>query len=239
MAFFDDEQYYDDNKYGELDFDQHMALFLRIRNWAVEAPKNIRYNKSLYRKYVLKKIEEVAGYACSGHIPAQDYMGYIYKRGFGDFFPINYRRALEWNIIAAKNGSKLAPQKMKVFLNPAIDMIFLSPRFPIIVKYNDINRSNYFWFLSQYICDVLYKEMKLNPGDMAKKELIEEDTNQNSTIIYLDRYRDRVVTKAIEQLVKELPEEAQTDGDVKNIVNADDLDNPDGDNGDDIDIDEI
>lgn len=225
MGMFDDEIFYNRDDYDSLDFAMHRDLFLRIRSWVLDADKPTRYNREKYRKLVTKKIEEIAGYACMGHIPSQDYMGYIYKRGLGDFFPINYKRALEWNIMAARNSSKLAPQKMKVFLNPAIDKIFESPRFGQIVKANGLNMRNYYWFLSQYICDILYNEMKLSPADMAKKEIIEEDLNETGTIISLDRMRDRSVQKAVEQLVKELPADIKDDGDI--IVSADDLKDPD------------
>ena len=162
---------------------------------------------STQRQFAYKKIEQICAYACSGHVPSQDYMGYIYKRGFDDFFPINYKRSLEWNIIAAKNGSKLAPQKMKAFMNPAIDMILISERWGQIIKYNDLNLQNYFWFLSQYVCDILYDELSLDPVKMSKKELIEEDTNERATRIFFDRFRDRSVEKAIKVLVDKLPED--------------------------------
>ena len=225
MGIFDKEELYNRDDYDELDFIIHRDLFLRIRGWVADADKPTRYNKEKYRKLVTKKIEEVAGFACMGHIPSQDYMGYIYKRGFGDFFPINYKRALEWNVIASRNSSKLAPQKMKAFLNPAIDKVFESPRFTQIAKANSLNLRNYYWFLSQYICDILYAEMKLNPAEMAKKELVEEDLNETGTIISLDRMRDRSVDKALEQLIQELPPDIKDDGDI--IVSASDLVNPD------------
>jgi len=116
MGIFENEVYYNRESFGALEFAHQRDVFLRIRSWVATVPLEVRYNNSQYRKTILKRIEQIAGYACSGHIPAQDYMGYIYKRGFSTFFPVNYRRALEWNIIAARNGSKLAPQKMKIFL---------------------------------------------------------------------------------------------------------------------------
>jgi len=42
---------------------------------------------------------------------------------------------------------------------------------------------------------------------MSKKELIEEDTNEKSTRIFFDRFRDRSVEKAIEVLTNQLPED--------------------------------
>ena len=138
-------------------------------------------------------------------------MGYIYKRGFGDIFPINYKRSIEWNIIAARNGSKLAPQKMKAFMNPAIDLILESPRAGQIIKYNDLNLSNYFWFLSQYVCELLYVDLKLDPREMSKKDLIEEDTNEKGARIFFDRFRDRCVNGAIDNLIKSLPEDVDED----------------------------
>lgn len=207
MGIFENEVYYNRESFGALEFAHQRDVFLKIRSWVATVPLEVRYNNAQYRKTILKRIEQIAGYACSGHIPAQDYMGYIYKRGFSTFFPVNYRRALEWNIIAARNGSKLAPQKMKIFLNPAIDMIILSPKWPSIIKYNDLNRHNYFWFLSQYVCDILYTDMHLDAVEMAKKPLIEEDSNENRTIVSLDKVRDSSVEKAIDVLIKQLPDD--------------------------------
>ena len=207
MNLFDNQKYYNKDDFNELSYDDQKELFIRIRSWVATADNSIRYNKDKFQKSVIKKIEQICAYACSGHVPSQDYMGYIYKRGFDDFFPINYKRSLEWNIIAAKNGSKLAPQKMKAFMNPAIDMILISERWGQIIKYNDLNLQNYFWFLSQYVCDILYDELSLDPVEMAKKELIEEDTNERATRIFFDRFRDRSVEKAIKNLIDKLPED--------------------------------
>ena len=207
MNLFDNQKYYNKDDFNELSYDDQKELFIRIRSWVATASNDIRYNKEKFEKSVIKKIEQICAYACSGHIPSQDYMGYIYKRGFDEFFPINYKRSLEWNIIAAKNGSKLAPQKMKAFMNPAIDMILVSDRWGQIIKYNDLNLQNYFWFLSQYVCDILYDELSLDPVEMSKKELIEEDTNERATRVFFDRFRDRSVEKAIKVLVDKLPED--------------------------------
>lgn len=207
MNLFENQKYYSKDEFDKFSYENQKELFLRIRSWVASASNEIRYNKDKYKKLVIKKIEQICAYACAGHIPSQDYMGYIYKRGFAEFFPINYKRSLEWNIIAAANGSKIAPQKMKAFMNPAVDMVLTSKRWAQIIKFNDLNLSNYFWFISQYICDILYRELSLNPVEMAKKELIEQDTNENRTRIFFDRFRDRSVEKAIEVLVNQLPED--------------------------------
>ena len=207
MNLFDNEKYYNKEDFDKISYANQKELFLRIRSWVATADNEIRYNRDKFKKLVIKKIEQICAYACSGHIPSQDYMGYIYKRGFPDIFPVNYKRALEWNIIAAANYSKLAPQKMKAFMSPAVDMILTSERWGQIIKFNDLNLTNYFWFLSQYVCDILYKELNLNPVEMSKKELIEEDTSERRTRIFFDRFRDRSVEKAIEILNNQLPED--------------------------------
>jgi len=234
MNLFENEKYYSKEEFDKLDYETQKELFLRIRMWVPNVDDETRYNKDKFKKVIIKKIEEICAYACSGHIPSQDYMGYIYKRGFDDFFPINYKRSTEWNIIAASNLSKIAPQKMKAFMNPAIDMISYSPRWAQIIKYNDLNLKNYFWFLSQYVCDILYKELSLNPVEMAKKELIEEDTNERRVRIFFDRFRDRSVEKAIEVLEKQLPEnmeEVEEDGVGEDLL-KDENGNKRGANGD-------
>jgi hypothetical protein len=206
MGVFENQSYYNKRTFSELTFAQQRDVFLKIRSWVATVPLEVRYNNALYRKTIIKRIEQIAAYACSGHIPAQDYMGYIYKRGFSTFFPENYERALHWNIIAASSGSKLAPQKMKIFLNPAIDMIILSPRWPQIIQYNDLNRQNYFWFLSQFVCDYLYKDLKLSPVGMSKLPLIQTDEQDDgSVIIRYDHIRNESVQKALDELVKQLP----------------------------------
>ena len=48
---------------------------------------------------------------------------------------------------------------------------------------------------------------------MAKKELIDEDTNERKIRIFFDRYRDKSVEKALEQLTQELPEDIEEDPD--------------------------
>lgn len=209
MNLFENQTYYNKEEFDKLSYETQKELFLKIRSWVPNVDDATRYNKEKYKKVIIKKFEEICAYACSGHIPSQDYMGYIYKRGYDEFFPINYKRSIEWNIIAAANLSKLAPQKIKTFMNPAVDMILYSPRSAQIIRYNDLNIKNYFWFLSQYVCDILYKELNLNPVEMAKKQLIEEDTNERRIRIFFDRFRDRSVEKAIEVLEKQLPEDME------------------------------
>ena len=73
---------------------------------------------------------------------------------------------------------------------------------------------------------------------MMKKPLIEEDINQNQTIVFLDRFRDRSVRKAIENLEKAIP----ADFEVKSTTKvAEDLlkDIDEEDDYDDVDIDMI
>ncbi len=227
MNLFDNQNYYSKETFDKIDYNDQQELFLRIRAWLPTVSEEERYDKQKYKKIIIKRLEQICAYACAGHIPSQDYMGYIYKRGFGDIIPINYKRSLEWNIIAARNGSKLAPQKMKAFMDPAIIMIMNSERWGQIVKYNDLNLSNYFWFLSQYVCENLYVDLELDPAEMAKKDLIEEDTNERKARILFDRFRDRSVSLAIQRLVDQLPE------DMPEVENSDDILNDKKDDVDD------
>ncbi len=207
MNLFENQNYYNKESFDKISYEDQKEIFLRIRSWVAKVDNETKYVKEKFKKVVTKRIEQICAYACSGHIPSQDYMGYIYKRGFADFFPINYKRSIEWNVIAAANGSKLAPQKMKAFMNPAIDMILLSEKWGQIIKYNDLTLKNYYWFLSQYVCEILYKELALDPVEMAKKELIEEDTSERRTRIFFDRFRNRSVEQALKILEEQLPED--------------------------------
>ena len=92
MNLFENQKYYNRNDFDKINYEDQKELFLRIRSWVPTASNEIRYNKDKYKKYIIKKIEQICAYACSGHIPSQDYMGYIYKRGFADIFPVNYKK---------------------------------------------------------------------------------------------------------------------------------------------------
>ena len=107
-------------------------------------------------------------------------------------------------------------------------MVLMSPRWGQIIKFNDLNLKNYFWFLSQYVCEILYKELNLDPVEMSKKDLIEEDTNEKRTRIFFDRFRNRSVEKAIEVLVEQLPEDMPENEDEG--FGEDLLKNPDAEN---------
>ena len=137
MNLFENQNYYNKETFDKVSYEDQKELFLRIRSWVATVDNETRYVKEKFKKVVIKRIEQICAYACSGHIPSQDYMGYVYKRGFADFFPINYKRSIEWNVIAAANGSKLAPQKMKAFMNPAIDMILHARYIAEFVGYED------------------------------------------------------------------------------------------------------
>lgn len=240
MNLFENPNYYSKDTFDKVSYDDQQEIFLRIRAWLPQVKEADRYDKDKFSKIITKRLEQVCAYACAGHIPSQDYMGYIYKRGFGEIIPINYKRSIEWDIIASRNGSKLAPQRMKTFMDPAIDMILQSKMAGQIIEYNDLNMKNYFWFLSQYVCEVLYVDLKLDPVEMAKKDLIEEDTNEKKARIFFDRFRDRSVQIALDKLVKQLPEdlpkEEEYDDNISlnDNVTSDNIDNYEGLNIEDI-----
>ena len=75
MGIFDNQKYYSREEYDKLDFTTQKDLFLRIRTWVATVEKEVRYNNDLYRRTIIKKIEQICSFACAGHIPAQDYMG--------------------------------------------------------------------------------------------------------------------------------------------------------------------
>ena len=81
MNLFENQKYYNREDFDKLPYDDQKELFLRIRSWVATVDNATRYNKDKYKKTIIKKIEQICAYACSGHIPSQDYMGYIYKRG--------------------------------------------------------------------------------------------------------------------------------------------------------------
>ena len=84
------------------------------------------------------------------------------------------------------------------------------------------------------VCDILYDELSLNPVEMSKKELIEEDTNERATRIFFDRFRDRSVEKALKVLIDKLPEdmpEVEEEGFGEEL-----LKDENGDDDDDMDV---
>ena len=84
MNLFENPKYYDKDEYFSLSEAEQNELFLHIRSWLPKVPEAVRYKKDKYKQEILNRIEQVCAYACSGHVPSQDYMGYIYKRGFLD-----------------------------------------------------------------------------------------------------------------------------------------------------------
>lgn len=207
MNIFENEKYFEKDSYDGVSYADQKQLFMRIRNWVNDIDDKTKENADLYASTVIARIERICSYACAGHIPSQDYMGYIYKRGFLNIFPVNYSRSVEWNIIASANGSKLAPEKMRAFLNPCIDDIIFHEQGKKIINFYGLDIYNYFWFLGQHICEFMYKDLRLNQEEMAKKDLIEKDEDEEKARILFDRYRDKSAEHAIKVLVEQIPKD--------------------------------
>ncbi len=114
------------------------------------------------------QILDVAG---KGYLPAQDYLGYLYKQGLGDLIPSNYPMSMDWQFMAGSNGNELTIDRLKIFFTRSYDDIYDMPSAPDILAQNDIYEDNATIKIGKLLCDAMVDSLGLKIEDLVSKKV--------------------------------------------------------------------
>lgn len=129
-----------------------------------------------YRKRVLAsvdkgKFEEVFTDLCtkamSGNCVAQDCVAYFFNKGIPDFLYPNYDYYMAWQILAGANGNEFALEKLKFFLDVALnDIIYDDELLTIAMLNKNITKENAIKVISNLICEGIVDELNIDPKNL-------------------------------------------------------------------------
>lgn len=106
--------------------------------------------------------------AVLGDLVAQDYLGYIFKRGKDNLVPENIEISMKWQILAAANGNNLSIDRLQIFLNFAYDEIVYQDDFAMIKYKNDLDENNYTYIIGRLICEAIVDDLQIKPLEIIK-----------------------------------------------------------------------
>lgn len=189
-------QQFDD---GELDVDFE-GDFQVLRKGMLEAFQNADKSQkdedAFYEMY--NKILYVAQH---GYLPAQDYLGYLYKLGLGDFIPANYTMSMDWQFMAGSNGNPLTIDRLKIFFTRSYDEILSFDNAPNILAKNDIFDDNYIFEVGKLLCDAMVDTLGLSINELVARKVVYEPGNIQLTQKY-EQARVAATRSVVEYLKK-------------------------------------
>lgn len=146
-------------------------------------------------------LEDLQVRAVGGDIVAQDYLGYIFKRGIKYLLPVNVELSMKWQILAASNGNYFTLTKLSLFLNYCYDLIVFEDDFSTLRDKHGLYLENYEMELGKLVCDAIVDYLSLDALELTKEKIIEIKDNDASYRKF-DRAKMKAVEKVLEYLRK-------------------------------------
>lgn len=137
--------------------------------------------------------------AVNNDIIAQDYLAYIFKKGYEDVIPVNYEKSMQWQILAGANGNQFAIDKLSLFLNFALNEIMFAEDIGYILSRNELNKNNFTYIAGRLICEAIVDELQIIPERIVKEELRHMEFNAKAMRIF-DRARNFAIPKVLKFL---------------------------------------
>jgi hypothetical protein len=116
-----------------------------------------------------EKFIEIYTNATLGDIVAQDYLGYIFKRGRQGLVPENIDLSMKWLILAAANGNPMSIHRLAIFLNFAYDEVVYHEDFNLIAYRNGLSEENHTYVIGKLVCEAIIDAMNINPLEIIKE----------------------------------------------------------------------
>lgn len=178
------------NDIKELDSETAKKEFIKLRNKMEKIIDETPYDE--IDEVFGEEFGQVYTEATLGDVVAQDYLGYIFKRGREDLVPENIDLSMKWLILAASNGNNLSIDRLTIFLNYAYDEIVYQPDFALMKYQNNITEENYTYVIGRLLCDSIVDELKINALDIIKE--IPEILEFNATTMNVyDKARNNAI----------------------------------------------
>lgn len=150
------------------------------------------YNDRIANELFYQYIEETIILACSGDVIAQDFLAYIYKKGWDGVLNDSVLRAYKWGIVATANGSKLSSARLKFFFQPAFYTIAEHPKLDQIIDSYNLTSENIEHFFASALSDMIMSASDVNLKALSQLP-IEPEGETDENLRELERVRDRVI----------------------------------------------
>lgn len=140
-------------------------------------------------------LDKLIDKSSKGDVSAQDFIGYLYKRGISGCIKASTRTYMEWTLLAGANGNRLSVDRLKIFMIPAHNHIFIEPDFEQIAKQNDLFLENYEYVLGRLFCEAMVDNLKLDLLKMIKKLMQKEqaEADEITEMRVFEKVRDMVI----------------------------------------------
>lgn len=155
-----------------------------------------------------EKFAEIFTDATLGDVVAQDYLGYIFKRGRNGLVPENIDLSMKWLILAAANGNPVSVERLAIFLNFVYDEIVYKDDFGLMAATNGITSENYTFIIGSLACQAIVDELKIDAREIIKQVPTTLRFNSTTMGIY-DRARNNAIPIVLTYLRGKNPHEKQ------------------------------
>lgn len=110
-------------------------------------------------------------YAAGNESVAMDLLAYYYKSGVKGLVAENYKRYIQWEVLAASRGNELAIEKLQFLIGYACDAILDDSEYDLIEYKNDIDDDNALYVIGKNLCKVIARDfMKVYPVELAQEQ---------------------------------------------------------------------
>lgn len=184
-------------KYIDMSFDEQASLY---RKFKAQFNALSVFSKQSADEKFYELLEECVMLAVEGDVIAQDFLAYIYKKGYDDLFEPNVLHAYKWGIVASANGSKLSMDRLKFFYQPAFYKIAEYDEVDQIIDEYKLNEENIEYFFARALADMIMSASNVNLVSLSKLDIIPNNFSEEE-LRELERVRDRVIGKMIKLLV--------------------------------------
>ncbi len=121
-----------------------------------------------YRVKFYPLFDEAVKLASEGDPCMQDVVAYYYKSGVDRLLDEDYKKYMNWEILAGANGNEFAIEKLQFFMGYAYDQIVQDGLFPKIKYYNGIDEYNYIYIIGRELCIALAEKLEINETTLSK-----------------------------------------------------------------------
>lgn len=193
---------FDFDDFSKLSYDDQTKLFNAIKEVFADLREKAGIaNNNTYMDLFYRTFTEVLEIAVAGNVAAMDYLCFLYKRGVENFVPINMVLAHQWGMLAMANGSKLSPDRLRLFMDPVYVYVVETGLVDKMIDKNNVEDGEGAYFVAQNFAEMYTKECGITLLDMARKNPLDNSVNFHAYLKEQEKKRDEVLPKMMKFLV--------------------------------------
>ena len=188
--------------YTKVSYEDQTKLFNTLKTMFVKLRENGEYMderefEAKYADYLIELLE----LAVTGNVTAMDYLCFIYKKGVDGIMPANLTLAHKWGMLAIANGSKLAVDRLRMFIAPVLEFVEDSDiDIDFMLDRYDVEDQDAAYFIAQTFAGLYNPRMNITLLNMSREEPITTDTNFQKFMFDANKVRDEVLPDLLKYL---------------------------------------